>query len=133
MAVGVRAFDSAGQPTESLLDLEVLDDTEAPVVGMATPQQDLELFPNESFEVAGTATDDYYVAELSAVFVTELGEEIKVDWESFTRVDRVEQIHIPNPGTLGAILAAEKIYTDYKARVRIPSGFKSHIGEALKF
>ena len=89
----------------------MLDDTEAPVVGMATPQQDLELFPNESFEVAGTATDDYYVAELSAVFVTELGEEIKVDWESFTRVDPGRTNTHPKPRNSGGnSCCGENIY-----------------------
>lgn len=133
IVVGVRAVDNNGGVTEKLLDLTILDDTEAPVVGMAVPSQDLDLYPGESFEVSGTATDDYYVNQLSTVFVSESGQTITVPWEVFGRTDRVEEIRVPNPGSLGSVIAATKLYTDYNARVRIPADFSEYAGNALKF
>src|SRR5690606_13238518 len=133
MSVLVRATDSVGQVTEVPLDLQILDDQEAPVVNMTVPAQNLEHYPGESFDVSGTASDNQYIGELAAYFVDEQGQEIRVDWEVLGRKDRLEQVRVANQNTIGSIVAAERFFTDYSARVRIPTGFVDYTGQSLTF
>src|SRR5690606_1777475 len=133
MSVLVRATDSIGQVTEVPLDLQILDDQEAPVVNMTVPAQNLEHYPGESFDVSGTASDNQYIGELAAYFVDEQGQEIRVDWEVLGRKDRLEQVRVANQNTIGSIVAAERFFTDCNARVRIPTGFVDYTGQSLTF
>ena len=121
IVMGARAFDSAGQSTEALFELEIIDDTEAPTLQVNKPVTDFSLEPGKSFEVQGSAGDNRFIETVDALLIDpQTGEEHAVAWELFSRKDRVEIIRIPNPGTLGSIIAGERFFTDFEARLRLP-------------
>ena len=133
LEVGVQATDNAGLSTEALLDLTILDDLEPPNVAMAKPEEDFDILPGDSFVVDGVADDNYYIERARAVFTDGAGEDTVIDWETFSRTDRLEQITVPNPGTFGSVIVAERFYMDYRGRVRIPTEFLDRAGETFRF
>ena len=130
---GVRAIDSRGQPTEADLQLEILDDEEAPLIILKAPTEPISVFPGQSFKLAGTASDNYYIDTIKAYLIDANGTRIDLDWEIFSRKNRVETIQQPNPGTLGAIIVGQRFYTDFEGRLRLPLSFiTDYPGQTLK-
>ncbi|WP_443190685.1 Ig-like domain-containing protein [Pseudomonas indica] len=132
--IGVRAFDSANQVTEAMFELDIVDDTEAPTLQMNKPIADFSLEPGKSFDLQGSAGDNQYVDAIDAVLIdSQTREEHKLPWEIFSRKDRVETVKIPNPGTLGSIIAGQRFYADFDARLRLtPELSRRYAGQVLQ-
>ena len=130
----MRATDSAEQTTEAPFDLEIIDDTEAPTLQLNKPAGDFSLEPGASFELQGSAGDNQWVDAIDAVFIDpQSKEEHAVAWTLFSRMDRVETVKVPNPGTLGAVLVGQRFYADFEARLRLtPELTRRYSGKVLQ-
>ena len=106
----------------------IVDDLEPPVLSYIEPNADFSLYPGETFNIAGIANDNIYIDKLNAYLVNE-NEEIPLQWETFVRTDRVEQIRLASAASFGSVLAAERFFVDYNGRIRIPKGFLNRAGE----
>ena len=51
----------------------------------------------------------------------------------FTRENRLEQILVANKDSFGSVVAAERFYSDYSGRIRIPDEMQSRAGETFDF
>jgi len=132
LKVGVRAQDNAGLTVEELLDLEIIDDPESPIINLSQPKDDLSLYAGEAFELSGVASDDIYIKHLTPILVKG-SEEIQLSWEVLTREDRLEQIRVANTDSFGSVVAAERFYSDYSGRIRIPEEMLARAGETFDF
>ncbi|MCU7892546.1 MAG: hypothetical protein KZQ78_13400, partial [Candidatus Thiodiazotropha sp. (ex Ustalcina ferruginea)] len=113
--LGVRAIDGTGLFTEVDLEIEILNDEEAPTVVLSEPIDPFSILPGQSFDLEGTVSDNIYVDEVDPFFVDVANSlEIPVEWEVFSRVDRQESVTVPNPGSLGTIIVANRFYSDIK-------------------
>ena len=130
-AVGIKATDTSGKTTEALVELDILDDGEAPGVSLATPDKDLKRYPGETVQVAGTASDNIYIDQVQAFVTTAAGIEIPLEWEVISRKDRTETITTPNPGTFGEIVVGSRFYADFTGRLRVPESFSEYAGQRL--
>jgi len=131
LVIGVRATDNSGIQTTQVIDLIILDDLEPPVVSFIQPENDFSIFPNDAFEVSGIVSDNLYVAEIEPVFVDGDGVETVLEWEVLSRNDRLERIQVSNSGSFGSVIAAERFFSDYSGRIRIPGSFIDRAGEAF--
>jgi hypothetical protein len=132
VVVGIRARDDAGLITDLPLDLVILDDNESPLINVRDPDQHLSLYPGDAFSVKGVASDNIYIHSVSA-FLIRGGEELELDWEVFTRNDRLEQIRVDNTDSFGSVVAAERFYVDYEGRIRLPENLIDRAGEEFEF
>ncbi|MCU7944540.1 MAG: hypothetical protein KZQ87_17875, partial [Candidatus Thiodiazotropha sp. (ex Cardiolucina cf. quadrata)] len=62
--LGVRAVDSTGLIAEVDLEIEILNDEEAPTVVLSDQIDPFSILPGESFELEGTVSDNIYVNEV---------------------------------------------------------------------
>ncbi|MBL4671230.1 MAG: hypothetical protein JKX81_03135, partial [Arenicella sp.] len=124
----IEAIDNGGLTTQSELDIIILDDVEAPLINFTLPSNDLSLYPGESFNIEGIASDNIFINQLDLYLINE-SEEIKLDWEILTRTDRIEQIRVANTSSFGSVVAAERFFTDYEGRVRIPKSYTERANE----
>ncbi|HBO93484.1 MAG TPA: hypothetical protein DD667_09395, partial [Gammaproteobacteria bacterium] len=128
LEIGVSAVDSSDQVTTALLDMEILDDQEAPTVSVTDPNTAFSILPGNAFTVAGSAADNIYVNAVQPLLVAEDGSEIELAWEMFARNDRQDEVRVANPGSLGSIVVAKRFATEFKGRVRIPAEFSQNYG-----
>lgn len=131
--LGVRATDNTNLTTTEVVELDILDDEEAPFVTMEKPDQPLSVLPSYSFEVNGEANDNFYIDELMPVLIAEGGEEIALSWENLIREDRIESIEIPDPITVGKIIVAERFYTNFEGKVVVDESLIARTGETFRF
>ncbi len=64
LLVGVKAVDNVGLAAQFNLDLVILDDPESPVISYTEPSENFALYPGESFNVEGVASDNIYIDDL---------------------------------------------------------------------
>ncbi|HEY9199158.1 MAG TPA: Ig-like domain-containing protein, partial [Gammaproteobacteria bacterium] len=133
LRIGVRAVDNAGLTAESLLELDILDDREPPHLQMAEPDENFSIMPGDMFSVRGSGDDNFYIDDIVPVLVDASGTETVLDWETFSRRDRVESVTIPNPATFGSLIVGERFYTDFQGSIRIPQSFISAAGQTFAF
>jgi len=108
LVIGVRARDDAGLLTIQPLDLVILDDLQ------------------------GAASDNIFVQSFTPYLIQD-NEEIELEWEIFTRSDRIEQIRVDNPDSFGTVVAAERFFSDYSGRIRLPVELQDRAGESFDF
>ncbi|MCP5077745.1 MAG: hypothetical protein GY951_06765, partial [Psychromonas sp.] len=118
--VGVRAIDNKGQQVELILDIEILDDGQAPEVVLYKPAKDLQLYPGQSFEITGTASDNYYIDNVELKLKDQQGNLTPLTWELFSRKDRIETVNVANQNSFGSIVVSKHFYSDFSGRIRIP-------------
>jgi len=133
LRIGVRATDNGGLGTDAFAEIDILDDAEAPAVQMTEPAAALSLMPGDGFGVKGSANDNIALQDIAPVLVSASGEELPLTWETFKRTDRVETIKAPNPDGFGSVIVAQRAYTDFEGRLRLPGSFSERAGEVLQF
>ena len=117
-----------------ILDLEILDDEEAPLMGMEKPEQHFSIFPGQSFEVSGTGNDNFYIGDVVPYFKDQNGTEILLGWNVFSRQDRQEEVRVANPGTFGSLIVATRFYVDYSGCIEVPVDYiHTYVGQDLEF
>ncbi|MFC1748126.1 Ig-like domain-containing protein, partial [Pseudomonadota bacterium] len=133
--IGVQATDNSGLTTTELLDVEILDDEELPVVLIEEPGEAISLMPGQSFSVVGSGDDNFFIESVTPILVDENRVETIFEWETFSRKDRVERVTIPNPLTFGTLITGERFYTDFKGSIKLPESYLSDVGKtfSLKF
>ncbi|MBL4868789.1 MAG: hypothetical protein JKY67_20695 [Pseudomonadales bacterium] len=132
--IQIRAVDNDGLQSIEILELEILQDEEPPVIVLEVPNETLSLFPGDSFEVHGTANDNYYLTHYEAVLVSATENEIVLPWEVFSSLDRIEQKTVDNKTSFGSVIVAERLYGDYQGVVRIPIEMTSELaGNSYQF
>ncbi len=131
--IGVRAWDNEGLMSEELLDITILDDSESPLIVMDNPDGPISILPGQSFKVLGKGEDNFYIQSVQPVLVDDEGVETILSWESFARDDRVESIRVPNPLTFGSMIAAQRFYLDFTARLKLPESYVDQTGKTFTF
>ncbi|MES0328548.1 MAG: hypothetical protein ABUK13_10215, partial [Gammaproteobacteria bacterium] len=133
LKVGVRATDGTGLTTEKLLDIEILEDLQKPLIQMTAPDIDIEIMPGDSLsEIIGTGTDNEYINTITPVLVDDQGFETMLDWEVFVRNDKQQDVTVPNPLSFGELIVAQIFKTDFNGSFRIPESFSANSGKTYK-
>jgi len=132
LVIGVRARDDAGLLTIQPLDLVILDDLEEPIINFDEPAEDFSIYAGDAFAVQGAASDNIFVQSFTPYLIQD-NEEIELEWEIFTRSDRIEQIRVDNPDSFGTVVAAERFFSDYSGRIRLPVELQDRAGESFDF
>jgi hypothetical protein len=130
--VGVLAKDDRGQTTQALLELDILDDLESPVLRLDEPNKPQRVMPGNGFLVKGAGDDNFYIGDLDAILRDAQGVETKIDFK-LSRTEHVEKIEVPNPGSFGRSIVAERFYLDYQGKVEIPKSLANRKGERFSF
>ena len=131
--VGITALDSYGASSTFYLQLETLDDLNPPTVTLLQPTSTTSIFPGNELEVRAIASDDKYVSSITFIVVDEDGQEIFLESEFSVAQSTVEQIKVPNPGTLGAVIVDERYLLDQEATLLFPEEMIfTHAGQTLQ-
>lgn len=130
--IGVRAVDDGGNVTTQWLDIEILDDIESPVISLQTPKQAFGIRPGQQFDISGTSNDNYYLTDPVVIMLDESGQEHVVSWTTYGRSERLEEVRIANPGTLGSLVVGSRFYVDYEGTVTIPEEFIQYVGQTMQ-
>src|SRR5690606_25133658 len=77
--------------------------------------------------------DNIAIRHIEPVLVDAAGTELSLDWETFVRTDRIETIEAPNPDGFGSVIVAQRAYTDFEGRVRLPEDLAAYAGKTLHF
>ncbi|MCG8435138.1 MAG: Ig-like domain-containing protein, partial [Gammaproteobacteria bacterium] len=134
LELGVRATDDRGFTAEELLEIEILDDEEPPVVQLSEPQSlNISVAPGDNFKVTGSANDNVFINKITPVFINEADEEIILEWESLRRNDRTQIVRVPNPDSFGSVIAAQRFETDFEGKIRLPVSYLQFAGQVFKF
>ena len=128
--VGVRVLDSGGQTTEQRVDLEILDDFEAPRIAILTPAS-AALEAGAALAFTARADDNVFVGDITAVLIDGLTE-TPLTIESRVRKDRTESVSVPNPASFGSVIVGTRVFADLSGQVRLPAAFANRVGATLK-
>ncbi|HMI94539.1 MAG TPA: hypothetical protein VK509_24365, partial [Polyangiales bacterium] len=129
--VGVRVTDSAGQTTKALVDLEILDDREAPSLNLAEPAAATSLEANALLAISGRIDDNFYAEDPTVVLIDANGETI-VPFSDFSRNDHVESLSVPNPSSFGGVIVGQRFFSDFKGRIKLPASFADRVGQTVQ-
>ena len=133
VTIGVRATDDAGQTSQVLLVMDILDDEEAPKIQLTTPDKAFSVMPGASFDIKGSGNDNIYIDKLIPVIIDSDGTETVLPWQVLSRNDHIESITVPNPDSFGSVTAAQRFDVDFTGRVLLPASMISEAGKTYKF
>ncbi|WP_435104212.1 Ig-like domain-containing protein [Arhodomonas sp. AD133] len=120
LRIGALAVDSGGNQAEALLEVEILDDLEAPRIEVESPSEPLSVTAGDTVEVLGEANDNQYIDSIEAVLVGPNGGELSLEWAVLSRKDRVEERRVPNPDSFGDVIVGRRFYAEFEGRVVVP-------------
>jgi len=129
--IGVRATDNNALQTIEYLDVVIGDDIESPTLTMLSPTVSFKAVPGSGIEIAGTGSDNYFVSNIVPVLIDSNGVEVILDWEIFSKTDRVEVRTTPNPQSFGELVVGETFFTDFEGRFILPTTYFNNIGETF--
>ncbi|MEJ2063568.1 MAG: Ig-like domain-containing protein [Reinekea sp.] len=133
LSIVVEAVDSSGQSVTAPVDIEIIDDLEAPELTMTTPSAAFSLLPGKTFKFKGQASDNQRVDKIHALIIDQDGIEYNLPYQAFLKNDRIESIEVPNKGTLGGIVVSSRFFSDFEGSVLLPQSFiYTHAGQAVE-
>ncbi|MCJ8273789.1 MAG: Ig-like domain-containing protein, partial [Psychrosphaera sp.] len=130
--IGVRATDSSNLFSEALLEMDILNDEEAPRISRLKPDTDFSILPGDSFEFSGEANDNLYINQIEAYLIDQDDVQTLLEFQVLARDDRLETLTIPDPTTLGEVIIGERYYSDFSGSIRISQDYINRMGETFK-
>jgi hypothetical protein len=130
--IEVEARDTAGQTVTLPVDIEVLDDDEAPRLALFQPTGAVSVQPSKPIAIRGEASDNILVSQVRVRVTDESGTQLSTPWSQLTKNGRVEDIVVPNPGTLGGITVGSRYVLSFNGTVTLPLDMiNTHVGQTL--
>jgi hypothetical protein len=125
----IEAEDAEGAVARKSIDVEIVDDRDAPVVEMSQPSGEVELMPGDTVPVSGTVVDNNSTDKLEVVVSDGNGNEETLPWDELIRSDKTETITVPNPGSFGEAATGQRTVTSFDGRIRLPLSWLDRAGE----
>ncbi|KPA12609.1 Cell surface receptor IPT/TIG domain protein, partial [Candidatus Magnetomorum sp. HK-1] len=128
----IVATDDMAMSSETILDIDILDDTEKPRLSITAPVNDFLILPGESFEIKGKGEDNICIQHVQAVLVNSSNERFPLPWFSYAANESTKSITIPNPNSFGTVLVGQRFYMDFSGRISIPESWTEYAGEPFQ-